>query len=514
MAQAGNPVLDDDYIEALRRKYCEERDRRVRPEGESQYLAVTGKYAEFVDTDPFAPVTPREPLHDEVEIAIVGGGWSGMVTAARLVEAGVADFRLIDDAADFGGTWYWNRYPGIQCDIESYSYLPLLEETGYIPKEKYSYGAEIAEHARRIGERYGLYDKVVFQTRVTEIRWDNAAKRWILSTNRGDTMRAHYVVLASGLASRPKLPGIPGFDDFEGKVFHTCRWDYDYTGGDVNGGMTKLADKRVAIIGTGATAIQCVPFVGESAERLYVFQRTPSSVDLRGNAPTDPDFAKSLEPGWQQRRRENFNNVLMGVPVEEDLVNDRWTVRRRLVERLMAQGIKPDMETLMREADKEDFVHMEEIRRRCEEEVKDPETAELLKPYYQRICKRPTFNDQYLATFNRPNVELVDTSWSHGVERITKNGLIANGKEYEVDCIILATGFEMSTGFKRRIGVEVLGRDGLSLYDHWGEGMRTMRPYCWTPSSPVMAPPPGSSRFGLADEPDGLFDVSVTVRTW
>ena len=310
----------------IRDKYRSERDKRLRADGEGQYLELAGTLARYADEDPYVePGFTRPSLTDEIEVAILGGGFSGLLAGARLSEAGVADFRIIEAGGDFGGTWYWNRYPGAQCDIESYCYLPLLEELGYMPKEKCSYVEEIFEHSQRIGHKFGLYDKTLFQTRVRGLNWDEAAKRWIIATNQGDAIRARFVVMALGPASRAKLPGIPGIERFAGHSFHTSRWDYTYTGGDTNGGLTKLADKRVAIIGTGATAIQCVPFLGRYAQHLTVFQRTPSCVDLRGNSPTDPQWAATLQPGWQRARRENFNRIISGQKFDEDLVNDGWT---------------------------------------------------------------------------------------------------------------------------------------------------------------------------------------------
>jgi cyclohexanone monooxygenase len=463
--------------EALREKYERERERRLRPDGQDQYIEVSGKLAHFADEDPYAsPGFTRAPITDEVDVVIIGGGWGGLITAARLREAGLNDIRIIEDGADFGGTWYWNRYPGAQCDIESYCYLPLLEETGYIPKEKYSFAPEIFQHAQRIGKFFNLYEVACFRTRVTKLFWDESIKRWIVSTNRNDAMKARFVVTASGPASRPKLPGLPGLEDFEGHSFHTSRWDYAYTGGDNSGNLHKLADKRIAIIGTGATAIQCVPHVGAAAEHLYVFQRTPSSVDLRGNKPTDPEWVKNLKPGWQRERQQNFDDIIMGRPFEVDLVNDAWTDIFRNLQSLFPFGPKSDQspEETARLAEIADFQKMNQIRGRVETTVKDERFAEALKPWYRQFCKRPTFNDEYLPTFNRPNVTLVDTSECHGVERITKRGVVANGVEYAVDCIIFATGFEISTPFKRRIGFEIAGQDGQSLFDHWAKGMRTL----------------------------------------
>ncbi|HEX4905087.1 MAG TPA: NAD(P)/FAD-dependent oxidoreductase, partial [Acidimicrobiales bacterium] len=310
--------------DALRQKYKEERDKRIREDGNEQYVEIKGDFAHYLD-DPYCEPVEREPLSDEVDVVIIGGGFGGLLAGARLREAGVQDIRIIEKGGDFGGTWYWNRYPGAMCDVESYIYLPLLEEVGYIPKEKYTHAPEILEHSKNIGEHYDLYRNALFQTEITELRWDEDDDRWIVSTNRGDAIRARFVSMASGPLHRPKLPGIPGIRKFKGHTFHTSRWDYGYTGGDSDGNLTGLRGKRVAIIGTGATAVQCIPHLGEAADHLYVFQRTPSSIDVRNNRPTDPEWAASLEPGWQKRRMENFNNLVSGLFEQEDLVNDGWT---------------------------------------------------------------------------------------------------------------------------------------------------------------------------------------------
>jgi cyclohexanone monooxygenase len=470
--QAADLVLDFDP-DALREKYRQEREKRLRPDGEAQYVELSGDFARYAEDDPYAdPGFTRAPLTDEIEVAVIGGGFSGLLAGARLSDAGITDFRIIEAGGDFGGTWYWNRYPGAQCDIESYCYLPLLEELGYVPKEKYSYVNEIFEHSQRVGNAYNLYERACFQTRVNELRWDESLKRWRIATNRGDDIRARFVIMALGTASRAKLPGIPGLQEFEGHSFHTSRWDYDYTGGDTTGNLSKLADKRVAIIGTGATAIQCVPFVAKDAKHLYVFQRTPSSVDLRGNKPTDYEWAKTLEPGWQRARRQNFADIVTGQPFEVDLVNDGWTD----IFRSLAAGITPTARPadIAKQAELADFVKMNKIRRRVDESVEDASTADALKPWYRQFCKRPTFNDEFLPAFNRPNVTLVDVSEAQGVERITSTGVVANGVEYPVDCIIYASGFEISTAFRRRIGFDIWGRDGVSLYDYYKDGFRTL----------------------------------------
>jgi cyclohexanone monooxygenase len=472
--EAARAGLDFDP-DALREKYRQERDKRLRSDGETQYFEMSGKFAHYVEDDPYVePGFAREPLTDEIDVVIIGGGFSGLLAGARLKEAGISNFRIIEAGGDFGGTWYWNRYPGAQCDIESYCYLPLLEELGYIPKEKYSYVNEIFEHSQRIGRAYGLYDVTCFQTRVKSIDWDEKIKRWHVSTNRNDDIKGRFVIMALGTASRAKLPGIPGMEEFEGHSFHTSRWDYNYTGGDTSGGMTKLADKRVAIIGTGATAIQAIPFLGKHAKHLYVFQRTPSSVDLRGNKPTDYTWAETLEPGWQSKRRENFAAILTGQQFEEDLVNDGWTdiFRNVLSIPKSDQPMTPDQIGQVMEI--ADFKKMNSIRTRVDDTVEEKETAEALKPWYRQFCKRPTFNDEYLPTFNLPNVELIDVSAVKGVERVTRKGVVANGKEYEVDCIIYASGFEISSAFKRRIGIEINGEGGKSLFDHFAHGFKTL----------------------------------------
>lgn len=475
--QALFPDLDFDP-EALREKYRAERDRRLRDDGESQYVEAASEFARYAHDDPnVKPGPDREPVNLEIDVAIVGAGFSGLVAGARLKERDIANICLIEAGSDFGGTWYWNRYPGSQCDIESYSYLPLLEETGYMPKEKYSYAPEIFEHCRRVARHYGLYDRVLFRTRVREVRWHEAERRWRVTTNRQDTIRARFVIQATGPSSRPKLPGIPGINDFTGHAFHTARWDYAYTGGDHTGGLTRLADKRVAVIGTGCSAIQVVPFLGEHAQHLYVFQRTPSSVDVRGNLPTDEEWFRRLAPGWQRARRENFAAVMSGQNVKEDLVNDGWTDLARLIRISMANRNPDDRfsrEEMELRVEIADFEKMNELRRRVEDTVTDRGTAEALKPWYPRFCKRPTFNDEYLDTFNRDNVELIDVSGSRGVERITGRGVVAGGIEYEADCIVYATGFEITTSAHRRFDFDTIGRDGKSLHAHWADGFRTL----------------------------------------
>jgi cation diffusion facilitator CzcD-associated flavoprotein CzcO len=461
---------------ALRDKYRHERDKRVREDGNEQYTEVSGSFSNFIDDPYIQERIKRDPLSDDTEVIVIGGGFGGLLAGARLREHGVTSIRLIEKGGDFGGTWYWNRYPGAMCDVESYVYLPLLEELNYVPSEKYVHAAEILAHSRAIGEHYGLYDNACLQTEVTAMRWDQGEQRWIVSTNRGDEMRAKFVTMANGPLHRPKLPGIEGINEFAGHTFHTSRWDYDYTGGGPSGGLTGLAGKRVGIIGTGATAVQCVPHLGEGAVALSVFQRTPSSIDVRNNRATDPAWAASLEPGWQTERMQNFNALVSGQPQPVDLVDDGWTdIIGKLLVRIQRDGQAADLspEGIAHSMELADFEKMEEIRHRAQEIVDDPATAESLKPWYRQFCKRPCFHDDYLAAFNRPSVTLVDTD-GQGVDRVTANGIVANGIEYELDCIVFATGFEVGTDYSRRAGYEVTGRLGETLTEKWDGGMETL----------------------------------------
>jgi cation diffusion facilitator CzcD-associated flavoprotein CzcO len=355
--------------------------------------------------------------------------------------------------------------------------MPLLDETGYVPTEKYARSKELLKHAEMIGQRYGLYPKTFFQTEVKTLQWDEQNTQWIVKTNRGDNIKAKFVVPAAGPLHRPKLPGTPGLESYQGHSFHSSRWDYDYTGGDSTGGLEKLADKRVGIIGTGATSVQIVPHLGEWAKHTYVFQRTPSSIDVRGNRYTDAKWVKTLGDRWQKKRMDNFNIIVNGGHQDEDLVADGWTdILRQLLVR-PKDGEVEDLEAIAARRQVADFKKMEQIRARVDHIVKDPSTAESLKPYYNQFCKRPCFHDEYLDTFNLPNVKLVDTN-GKGIEAITEKGIIANGEEYELDCLIYATGFELATDWSHRAGMEIYGRDGLSITDKWKKGASTL--HGWT----------------------------------
>ena len=457
-------------FEAQSRKYAEERAKRLRSDSISQYQPLTGKLSAYARDPNADPDFTRDPVRRDSDVLVIGGGFGGLLAGVHLREAGVEDIVLVDKAGDFGGTWYWNRYPGVRCDIESYIYVPLLEETGTIPTEKYAKGAEIFEHCQRIAQRWDLYKRAMFQTAVKNLVWNADRQRWIVTTDRGDEIAARFVISCTGLLSSPKLPGIPGIETFAGKSFHTSRWDYDYTGGDADGNMTGLVGKKVGVIGTGSTGIQCVPPLAEWSEQLYVFQRTPASVDIRGNRPTDPDWAASLTPGWQPQRSWNFTYWTSGLRDGEDLIADGWT-------NLLAEptggfgGSTAEVDP----ADKQraEMLKMEKVRRRIDSIVEDRATAEALKPYFNYFCKRPGFSDDYLQAYNRPNVTLVDSA-GRGVERITPNGVVVGGREYELDLLVFATGFDFMTEYTRESGFHIAGRDGISLDDHWATGARTL----------------------------------------
>ncbi len=463
--------------EALLKRYKEERDKRLtlRAEGEAQYIDAEGEFEAFVK-DPYVkePLV-RDPIREEVEVAVIGGGIGGLLTARELRDAGIDNFCMIEQAGDFGGTWYWNRYPGVRCDIEAYVYMPLLEEVGTVPTERYASGQEIFEHCRAIGRHYDLYDRALFQTKVTSVKWSDALSRWVIETDRGDEIRAQYVTVSQGPLAKVKLPGVPGIRSFKGKMFHSARWDYDYTGGDINGGMDKLADKRVAVIGTGATAVQIVPKLAESAKEVLIFQRTPSALAPRNNCKTDAAWLTGQPKGWQKERMHNFQeNITPGEHPHSDMVADGWTDFFGRVGANMGKAAKSgepfNPAEIMQDID---FQKMEELRARVLEVVKDPDIAERSLPWYNYLCKRPLFSDNFLECLNQPNVTLVDTE-GVGVTRIDETGVYANGEKFEVDCIIFATGFDVGAAAHKVGGYELVGRGGMTIDEKWADGVRTV----------------------------------------
>ncbi len=470
-------TTDPTEREALRAKYREERDKRIRSDGNEQYVQPTGRFAHFLD-DPYIAPVPREPRFDDVTVAIIGGGFAGLCTGARLKQAGISDVSIIEGGGDVGGAWYWNRYPGAMCDTAAMIYLPLLEETNYLPTKKYTYAPEIHAHAQRIATQFDLYDNALLSTEITDLRWHEASARWVITTNRGDSIRAKFVSMGTGPLHRPKLPGIAGLDTFGGHCFHTSRWDYDYTGGDAQGApMNNLANKRVGIIGTGATSIQCIPSLSRDSGELFVFQRTPSSIDIRNNHAIEPVALGELEPGWQYAWLTNFATLQTGGFTDVDYVKDGWTdIAQRIRDRIVAavsEGAEFTPELALRCFEDSDDDKMNAIRARVDNVVADEATAAALKPWFRQLCKRPCFHDEYLDAYNNPNTHLIDTD-GQGVERIDETGVWVNGEHHELDCIIFASGFEVGTDFARRSGFETTGRDGLTLTECWAEGMQSL----------------------------------------
>ena len=455
-------------IEEVRARYQSERAKRLRPDGNAQFQSFTGDFADF-DTDPWVePGFTRDPVVDNTTAVIVGGGFAGMLTAIQLTRHGIRDFVIVEKAGDFGGTWYWNRYPGCMCDVESYTYLPLLEETGYMPTEKYASAAEIFGYCQLLGEHFDLYPHALFQTEIETAAWDDNEGRWQIVTSRGDRLSSRFFVTAGGILHKAKLPGIPGIQDFEGHMFHTARWDYSITGGSPTDPMDKLGELRVGIIGTGATAVQLVPQLARAAKEVYVFQRTPSAVGVRNNGPTDEGWFRSLEPGWQEARLQNFTKAVTGQHPEPNLVDDGWT-------EFMWHDTQqqPADEAEMLELERLDLQTMEALRARVDREVHDPETAEKLKPWYGKHCKRLCFHDDYLPAFNEAHVHLVDTD-GRGVDRVTATGVVFDGVEYPVDLLIFASGFEVTTALEHRLGFDPTGRDGVTLGERWADGAHTL----------------------------------------
>jgi cation diffusion facilitator CzcD-associated flavoprotein CzcO len=463
----GSDGVDRDP-EAVRARYLAERDKRLVPgRSDIRDLATDATFAAFRD-DPFTPHVDRDPVTDDVDVVIVGGGIAGLVAGARLREKGIGRIRIIDQAGGVGGTWYWNRYPGVMCDVESYIYLPLLEELGYVPTERYASGGEILRHLEAVAERYDLVADALFHTGVTRAEWDESAGRWRVRTDRGDEVTCRYYVLAVGILNLLKLPAIEGMERFAGPSFHTARWDYRVTGGGPDEPLTELRDRVVGLVGTGATGIQCAKALAAAAKHLYVFQRTPSAIGVRGNRPTPPDFADTLEPGWQQARMDNFQAIMLGRAVDRDLVDDGWTHHYAAPQRL-PRPPEVSVEEFVRRAEELDLEIMEEHRRRVEEVIADPAVAEAVKPWYRYICKRPCFHDEYLDVLNEANVTLVDCPG--GFDRITEAGPVVDGHQFDVDLLVYGTGFEAEvTPVFRRAGHEVVGRGGVTLARKWGEG--------------------------------------------
>jgi cyclohexanone monooxygenase len=467
----GYSVVDDEHLKVLpdhppgavfnaeeQAKYREFKEAR---RGAADYMAMEGDFAKYLQDVYSADPVPREALTDECDILVVGAGFAGLLLWHKLSEAGFVDVRFCEKGGDVGGTWYWNRYPGIACDVESYSYLPLLEEMGYVPSMKFASGFEILEYCQQMATKFGFYDHCLFHTTVETTEWDEASGRWTVTTDRGDAMRARYVILANGILTSPKLARIAGMETFQGETFHTSRWDYNVT----------LEGKRVGIIGTGATAVQAIPELAKIASELYVFQRTPSTIDVRDQRATSDEEREAWanEPGWARARRARFAKISAGrtaIKANDDYMAGRVADFKERKEH--ERELSPE-ELVQKQLDS-NFRIMEQIRARVDAIVEDPVTAEALKPYYPYGCKRPTFHDEYLPTFNLPHVHLVDTA-PLGVTEINERGVVHDGIEYPLDVLVYATGFQwMATSTFNM----VTGRNGRTLSEKWQtEGTKT-----------------------------------------
>lgn len=477
-------------------KYQQERAKRLRPEGNSQFVELTA-VSKLTNTrsDPWLQTDGKRTGNTNAapkrcKYLIIGAGFGGLLFAVRLLQAGIKieDLRIVDSAGGYGGTWYWNRYPGLMCDVESYIYMPLLEEMGYMPKHKYSYGPELREYAEKIATKWKLRKNTLFSTVTSTMAWDDNEKEWVVEMSRQHTnqsnsqfnIRSQYVILTSGILNTPKIPHIPGLENFQGHSFHTSRWDYAYTGGSpTDQSLKDLRDKKVGIIGTGATAVQVVPELAKWAQELYVFQRTPSAVDSRGQRATDPEWWKkevANKKGWQRERMDNFSAHMSKVtPLPAlNLVDDQWT--DGCFQALTGTPGFKTPETIpayIASLQALDLPHQERLRSRVEEIVKDKATAEKLKPWYYSWCKRPCFHDEYLPAFNLPNVKLIDTD-GKGVERVTENGVIAQEQQIELDLLIFSTGYKApSDGPSSRAGISITGRTQ-TMEEKWAEGASTL----------------------------------------
>ncbi len=468
--------------------------------GAADYMSMEGEFARYLQDVYSEPPIEREALTDECEILVVGAGFAGLLLWHKLRAAGFEDVRFCEKGGDVGGTWYWNRYPGIACDVEAYSYLPLLEEMEYIPSMKFASGFEILEYCQNMASRFGFYDKCLFHTTVERTDWDEASGRWTVHTDRGDAMKARFVILANGILTTPKLARIDGMQKFQGESFHTSRWNYH----------VDLEGKRVGIIGTGATAVQAIPELAKIVGELHVFQRTPSSIDVRDQrATTDEERAAwANEPGWARARRKRFSKISAGRTAIK--ANDDYLAGKVADFKERKQHERPlSAEEMIQKQLDSNFRIMEQIRARVDAIVKDPKTAAALKPYYPYGCKRPTFHDEYLPTFNLPHVHLVDTA-PLGVREINERGVVHDGVEYPLDVLIYATGFQwMATSTFNMI----TGRDGRTLTEKWQtEGTRTflgLHSHGFPNLFIISGPQGGGGSFNFTDAIDEHGDYTV-----
>ncbi|MBR0986671.1 flavin-containing monooxygenase [Bradyrhizobium liaoningense] len=407
----------------------------------------------------------------QVDVAVVGAGFAGLYLLHRLRKAG---FRAVglEEAGDVGGTWYWNRYPGARCDIQtidySYTFDPELE-TAWTWSEKYATQPEILRYLGFVADRYDLRGDIRFGTKVTEAKWDEKAERWQLTTDNGRPVSCRHYIMATGCLSAPKPPEIDGVKDFKGEVYFTGRWPH----GGVN-----LAGKRVAVIGTGSSAIQSIPLIAEQAAHLTVFQRTPNFALPAHNGPA-PSDRMSLLQADRLAYREQARQSMAGVPYPQQMAVS-WQLsdaeRRARFEEAWGKG---DLVYILTQLWADQAVDVDGnklicdlIREKISAAVKDPETAAALMPHDHPFgAKRPCLDTNYYATYNRPNVTLVNLR-QEPIKAITASGISTSSRSVDVDVIVFATGFDAMTGAIRAVH-PITGRGGKSLTDVWAQGPQT-----------------------------------------
>jgi cyclohexanone monooxygenase len=420
-------------------------------------------------TDTREKPAPAGAAIDTVDAVVVGAGFAGMYMLHKLRQLGFSAV-VYDAAAGVGGTWYWNRYPGARCDVESinysYSFDPELEQE-WEWSERYATQPEILRYANHVADRYDLRRDIRFSTRVTAAGFDESAKRWSITTDHGDDVSAQYLVMAVGCLSTSKMPEIPGIDAFRGNWYHTGHWPHE--GVDLTG-------QRVGVIGTGSSAIQSIPIFAQQAAHLTVFQRTPNFSLPAKNAPLDPDEFKALKARYPEHRHEARTSAF-GVPnplPEKSALEVSDAEREATYEAGFEKGSLVGMllsyNDLITDKAANDTA-AEYVRQRIRSIVEDPEVAEALAPTDHPIgTKRPCLDTDYYATYNRPNVSLVNLRKTPLVE-VTETGVRTSERAYEFDSIVFATGFDAMTG--SLVAFDIKGRDGVMLKEKWAAGPRT-----------------------------------------
>jgi cyclohexanone monooxygenase len=403
------------------------------------------------------------------DVCIVGGGFAGMYMLHRL-RGQQLSVRLFEQGGDVGGTWYWNRYPGARCDVESmqYSYSfsdELQQEWNW--SERYASQPEILRYAGHVADRFDLRSHIQFNTRVDRAVFDESTNTWLVATSDGKTVTAKFVVLATGCLSNARVPDIRGLSDFKGKVYHTGQWPHE---------PVNFTGLRVGVIGTGSSAIQSIPVIARQAGHLYVFQRTPNFSIPAHNAELtagEREAFRKIYPEVRRFAREQARNGIYAEMPDCGALDDGDDARRARYERRWAEGGLTFMlayNNLILDKAANDTA-ADFVRDKIGEIVKDPETAKLLQPDNHPIgSKRICVDTDYYATFNRPNVTLIDIR-SGGIEEILPNAVRAGAKDYEIDTLVLATGFDAMTGSVAKI--DIRGRDGKTLKCKWAEGPKT-----------------------------------------